>query len=320
MSMDDATNQVADEGAATSDDVDTNAAVGVEENGDEGQQFDEEGNPIEDQAGAGEDDDPEEELDLDDELKLKLPASKAAKIREGFLRQSDYTRKTQEIAEERKAVIAEREAVQAERQRVAEASEQELNARANLRLIDSRLAEYAKIDWNAWHDSDPLEAQKAFSQYQLTKDARARAQEYVSGLHQERTQAEKARSEAERQEAAARLQESAAVLARDIKGWGPDLAAKLMDFGQKEFGLSREELDEVDDPRLVKVLHAAFQWNEHQSQQKKARANVTAQAVRPAATVAKASAPPKGVDDRLSAEEWVRRRNEEVRRKREAAR
>lgn len=266
--------------------------TGVETEVHEETQFDDDGNPIEDQAEE------EEEIELDDDLKLKLPKSQAEKLRLAAMRQADYTRKTQELSEARKAF-------EAERQSTAHADEAELAARANVALIDRQLQNYAKVDWNAFNDTDPFEAQKAFQNYQLLKDHKANAQTFLE-------QAKAQRTERQQSEIATAVQAGAAELARDIPGWSPDLAAKLQDFGAKEFGLSRDDFDNVTDPRAVKLLHAAYQWQQHQTKAKKTQAIQKQQEVTPAATVSRAKAPATGLDDRLSTDEWLRRRNAQL--------
>lgn len=236
-----------------------------------------------------------EEIERDGR-RVKIPAW----LKPELMMQADYTRKTQELAEARRAFEAERATLQ-------QAGEAELSAHANLTLIDRQLAHYSKVDWNAWHDSDPFEAQKAFAQFQLLKDARAQTLGTLGSLRQQRTLKEQ-------QETAKRIEEGAAELARDIKDWSPATAAKLLDFGQKHYGFSRGDLDGIEDPRLVKVLHAAFQWEEHQSRQRRAQSHAAAQTSRPAEKVGGA-APKSGLDDRLSAEEWLRRRHEQLRKR-----
>jgi hypothetical protein len=256
------------------------------------------GDVSEDDATEGDANPTEEELEEieRDGKKAKIPSW----LKPELMMQADYTRKTQELAEARRAFEAERGNAQ-------QAGEAELSAHANLTLIDRQIGQYSKVDWNAWHDSDPFEAQKAFAQFQLLKDARTQTLGYLGSIRQERTIREQ-------QETAKRLEEGAAELARDIKDWSPQTAAKLMDFGQSHYGFSREDLDGIDDPRLVKVLHAACQWEEHQQKQRRAQSHAAAQTARPAAKVGGASPKP-GLDDRLSAEEWLRRRNEQLRKR-----
>src|SRR5688500_6509312 len=239
---------------------------------------------------SGEMDEAFEEIERDGR-RAKIPAW----LKPELMMQADYTRKTQELAEARRALEADRANVQ-------QASEAELSAHANLTMIDQQIGHYSKVDWNAWYDSDMPAAQKAFAKFQLLKDARAQVLGTLGKIREERTLKEQ-------QDTAKRLEEGAAELARDIKDWSPTTAAKLFDFGQSRYGFSREDLDGIDDPRLVKVLHAAFQWEEHQAQQRRAQNLLAAQTSRPAEKVGGATPKP-GLDDRLSAEEWLRRRNE----------
>ena len=243
----------------------------------------------------------EEEIDLDDDLKLKLPKSQAEKLRLAALRQQDYTRKTQELAEARKAF-------EAERQSLASADGEELTARANIALIDRQIAQYANVNWSQAFDQDPFEAQKAFAQYQLLQQGKQQAQEFLDRTSRERT-------ERQQQETAKRIQEGAAELQRDIPGWSPELSAKLQDYGAKTFGLTKDDFDSVTDPRAVKLLHAAYQWHQHEQGQKKAQSIQKQQEVTPAATGGKKAAPPTGLDDRLSSDEWLRRREAQLAKK-----
>lgn len=257
-------------------------------------QFDDDGNPIEDQAEE------EDEIEVDEETKLKLPKSQAEKLRQAMLRQADYTRKTQELAESRKAF-------EAERQAISQADENEMKGRAALLSIENRLAEYQKINWSAWQQSDPFAAQEAFTQYQLLKDAKSQVSTHLDTMKQERTLREQ-------QEAAKRLEEGAAKLSEAIKDWSPQKAAKLLDVAQKDYGFSKEDMDGIDDHRVILVLNDAAAWREHQAQQKKAQATQKQAAVQPAAKASSGGSPvkPGALDDRLSAEEWLRRRNAQL--------
>lgn len=264
------------------------------------QQLDEDGNPIEDQAEPEEEE--FEEIERDGK-KAKVPAW----LKSELMMQADYTRKTQELAEARKAIEAERTAFQ-------QASDAEISARANLATISQQ---YQSIQdevvknygtWDAFHDADPFEAAKAEGRINRLRDAHGQTTQYLGHLQQERTFNEQ-------REAAKRLEEGAAEISKAIPEWSPTHAAKLVEAGQKHFGFSKEDLDGIDDPKLVIALNAAVKWLEHEERTKKAKSIVKAQEVQPAAKVGRSSAPPTGLDDRLSAEEWMRRRNAQVRKR-----
>lgn len=275
-------------------DVNTEVEQEVEQEAHEAEaELDEDGNPIE-REPAEED---SEEIDLEGQ-KYKIPKA----VKPLLMMQADYTRKTQEVAEERKAIQAEREAV-------SKASAEEIGAHARIVAIDEQLAEYNRIDWDAWEDQDPIAAQSGWRKFQQLQNGRGQAAHTLSQLTQQRTLAEQ-------QETAKRIEEGRQVLEKDIPGWSPDLGAKLLDFGCKQFGFERSEIEEFTDPRMVKVLHAAFEGLKAQTKQQTAAKVTKVQEVQPAAKVAVNPAPKQGLDDRLSTAEWMRRRNEQARKAR----
>ena len=88
------------------------------------------------------------ELELDGETHV-LPAA----LKGAFLRQADYTRKTQELAEHRRALEAERRAMAEHR----DAMQGELGDRAVLAALDRSLDEYEGVDWDALAQTEPAE-------------------------------------------------------------------------------------------------------------------------------------------------------------------
>lgn len=216
-----------------------------------------------------------------------------------LLMQADYTRKTQELAASRRAFEAERDAA-------SHVNQAERSAEANLILIDRQIDHFSKLDWNAAYDGDAAAAQKSFIQFQLLKDAR---RETLGFLDQLRAQ----RISKEQQETAKRLEECDSAMAKHLPEWSPSAAAKLKQEGMRYFGFPADDLDGIDNPRILLALHAAVQWKDHLAKQQKAEALERQVQVIPAARPGKGSAPSAGLDDRLSAEEWLRRRNEQVR-------
>jgi hypothetical protein len=226
------------------------------------------------------------ELELDGATHTLPIALKGA-----FLRQADYTRKTQELADQRRALEAERAAA-------AGAS----HARVQLAAIDHQLSGFRDLDWNTLAQQDPEGAQALWASFQRLGQARAHAaQAAAQHAHGERLKADR--------EAAEAMAETGRALARDIPGWSPELAAKLADYAISQ-GVTADELRAASDPRIWKVLHKAFQA-EHGA----ARGDAAAKApvVRPAVTVAGAAAGSGGVRDELGTKEWMRRRNEQIR-------
>ena len=77
----------------------------------------------------------------------------------GYSRTSDYTRKTQKVSEERKALEAEAAAVREERQRYAQV----------LTNLESQLQVEKEPNWAELFEKDPIEASKQFALYQSRK-------------------------------------------------------------------------------------------------------------------------------------------------------
>jgi hypothetical protein len=261
-------------------------------------QLDEDGNPIEDPStGSGQAENDVEEIEHDGR-KYQVPKA----LKEAFLRQADYTRKTQEVADLRRAVEAERQAIRG-------AGEAEVAARAQLVTIDQQLAYYNRIDWDAWEDQDPFEAQKGWRQFQQLQNARGQAAGQFA-------QAAQQRHLVQQQETARLIEEGRAVLAREIKDWSPRLAEALLEHGVRQYGFQRGEIEEFTDPRMVKVLHDAWQFRSLNQKQQQAQRHAAAQSAQPAARVGTSASPPQGLADNLSVDEWARRRNEQVRKRR----
>ena len=275
---------------AEADDVNSDAEAEVET-----EELDEHGQPAE--TAEAEEAEPEDELEeIEREGKTyKIPAA----LKPELMMQADYTRKTQELAAERKAVAEQRSMVE-------QASEAELNAYAALWSIDQQLAAYLKVDWDSLADKNPLEAQKAFQKFQILKDQRGHAAAFLA----------KSKSDRElqkQQETARRMEQGRAELDRAIPGWSTGTAARLVDFAAEEFGFTPDELDDIHDPRIARVLYAAFQHQETSRKAAAANKHLKAQQVQPAPKVA-AGAPPKAkADDRASIDAWMQQRNKQVR-------
>lgn len=233
-------------------------------------------------------------------------------LKAAFLRQADYTRKTQEVAEQRRALESEQARVQ-QMDRWAREHTAEIG---QLVAIDGRLAQFAQVNWQQWSQQDPVAAQTAFFEYQQLKDARGQT---VASLQQRDAQ----RAQAEERDRATRLAEGRAQLAKAIPGWNDTKSAELGRFGIATYGLKAEEVDNLTDPRLVRVLHDASLWRQHEAKQR-AAAKATQPATPPAQPVTvigarKAALPVAAsspTSDRLSTAEWMKRREAELAKRR----
>jgi hypothetical protein len=230
------------------------------------------------------------EIELDGEV-YEIPAA----LKGAFLRQADYTRKTQDLAEQRRAVEAERRAL-AEHRRAADRA---LSDHAYLAALDDQLESFSGVDWQGLAHEDPQRAEALWSSYQEMEALRGR---YAQALAHRESQRE---LEAAR-EAAERMAETGRTLQQEIDGWSPDTAAKLVAYAQA-FGVTLEELAETADARLWKLLHKA--WRADQADQQANAAGV--QGLRPAVTVTGAASAG-GIRDELATRDWMARRSAQV--------
>ena len=276
------------------DQVESEALETVEEEelqDDLGQDSDEE--QPDDESQPEEEDEDEEELDLDGQ-KYKIPKA----LKPLVMMQSDYTQKTQQLAEQRRAF----EAQQVQTQQTIQ---QNIDDIATIRAIENRVNYLSQVDFRALSDNDPLQAQQLFIELQQLKDTKQNVINNISQREQQRqTQAEMQKQQM--------LEQGNATLAKELPGWGKDMAVKIMTFAQTDLGFSPQELQQITDPRIVKALHAAMIGQ--QVLKKSTGAKPKAAEAKPVRTVGKGSPATKD-ERRMSTDDWMKARNAQIQKK-----
>lgn len=256
------------------------------------------------EEAEGEDEETSEADDDTDEVEVDGVKYRVPKALKGaFMMNADYTRKTQEVADQRKAL----EEQQQKFRQQAEAHQQSLRDHAKLVSLDEQLEQFGKVNWNALEADDPLRAQSLWRQYQQVKDAR-------QNLAGELAHREQQRALETQRERAKRLEEGQEVLRREIKGWGPDLAREVSEFGMS-MGLTKAEVASLDDPRAVKILHAAMVGHKILSKQMAQAKKPAAPDAKPVPKVGKGTAPTVKNPERMSTDEWMRHRQDQLRKR-----
>jgi len=216
-------------------------------------------------------------------------------LKDAVMRQSDYTTKTQEVSEQRRAL----EAQQQQFEQVVQAQQRNLQGHAQLAALQSQLEQYSNVNWSQFSEEDPASAQQAFFQYQQLKDA-------SQNLSQQIQQQEQVALQEQRNYYAKRLEQGKAELARDIPDWSPAKAAAIAEHG-RTYGFEDSELQTISDPRMVKALHDAMMYR--QSLKK---------ATTPPQTKAKPAAKVRGKatvqkdPDKMTSDEWLKWRNKQI--------
>ena len=248
----------------------------------------------------GDESSPDEDLEEFDWNGKKIVGPKG--LKDGVLMQADYTRKTQEVAA--KARELEDRAKHIEQQ--SKASEEEMTARAAIISIDSDLKSYENVDWDAWEAQDLFAAQAGFRKFQQLKEARGQVTSFLG-------EKQKARTEQTQQETAKRLQETRQYAEKEIKGWSPELDSKITDFATKELGFDWNTLKGAYNPAVYRTLYLAHIGHAALQKQSTAPKPTGQPAPQPLTKItARANPPPTGLDDRLSLDEWTKRRNAQL--------
>jgi len=219
----------------------------------------------EDETSEADDDgENEDSQEQPQSLKLKVNGEEIDKPLEEVIALAqqglDYTKKTQEVAEQRKALEDYAQTIKVQEQNFMQ--QVELNNAligdiAKLQSVDNQLAQFDQVNWQELSDTDFVEAQKLFFTYnQLQQQRSTLAQDL--GQKQQQLQAQQAQSVQER------IVKGKEILAKEIPNWSRETSQAIISTG-KEYGFSDDELGMIVDPRHVKVLHDAMQWRKLQA-------------------------------------------------------
>ena len=221
-------------------------------------------------------------------------------LKGAIMRQSDYTTKTQEVAEQRKDL-------EADRQRFQEAIQLQTahtEAYTQLGILDQQLAYYNGLDWNTWAAQDPNAAQQAQIQLNGIREQRTQVMEKLNSSQAESQQ--KAHTETARV-----VEANRAKIEKTVPNWSSDTEKAVFDFGIQS-GLTESQLAGTNyDPVLIGILNKARLFDELQQKQtgskpKKSEPVPQATRVKPKRTAQK------GLHDGLSVDEWMKRREAQI--------
>ena len=187
----------------------------------------------------------------DDEVDLTLD-----ELQSGYMRQSDYTRKTQQVAEGRKQAEAELQALEAQRHSYAE----------QLAAVEAALqqSEPSEEYWTHLQENDPIEFLSQKEAYRSRQDALALAKTERERVQQEQMAAYEA-------QAKERLKQEGQTLLEAIPEWrDPDTMQReknaVYTYANRHLGFSPEELKNASDHRAVVTFRKAYLYDELMSQ------------------------------------------------------
>jgi len=174
-------------------------------------------------------------------------------LQKGYSRTQDYTRKTQQIAETRKAVEAEAGAIRAEREQYAQllgALKQQLESTE------------APIDMDRLYNEDPIE-------WVRQSEVMRQKQDKLAAIQSEQQRLSQLTAQQRAQEMNAHLATQQEALIQAVPEWKDSKKAQaekalLVEFGKK-IGFSDDELKNVYDHRAVVALRKAALYDQMMS-------------------------------------------------------
>lgn len=239
-----ADSQPEDEGEAEVVEDEVEATADESEEAEDGQTEDEEGeaDTEEEDADADESDDTPKEPEF-----LEIDGEKVSvdEVKLGYLRQSDYTRKTQAVAEQRKAADEERTFV-------ASALNSVLTA------VGADIQRWQGVDWERVAAENP-------EQYRQAKQAYEHSQTLFNGIRQQTDEIIAREEQAKKEALVAHAQQSVSILKTTLPGWSNELYAQIGEFARNELGFDADEFNNFSDHRAIVAIYEAMQYRKGKS-------------------------------------------------------
>lgn len=184
--------------------------------------------------------------------KYKLPKE----LKGALLRHSDYTKKTQEVAEAKKRIDSEQQTFR----QTVESRNQEFKTYAEVHNLESKIGEYDKFfasaEWQEVIDNDTPRALRAQDEYRALHNQRNQRAQEIS-------QKERERSQTQQQHVAKLEEETRSTLLREIKGWGTELESNLASYAKSQ-GFADHVMSSglKSDAVAVKTIHKAYLYDQ----------------------------------------------------------
>ncbi|RSE91214.1 hypothetical protein [Achromobacter aegrifaciens] len=234
-----------------------------------GQPGDEQDEDPQGDPDGGADDQPAGELSDDQVVEWETGSGEkfsapVAELKAGYMRNQDYTHKTQELSRERDSF---NERVQQQFQQIHQYAQDIGALQLQHRIIQQLEANIAQIN----RYDDPTGYSSAVSELMMATKQRDGLAARLQDAQQARTHEQNQAFLAAQKQAAAELSTGPAA----IPGFGKELVQKLNVTG-REYGFSPEEMSTITDPRHIRVLHDAMKYRELQAKKPAALKKVQA--------------------------------------------
>jgi hypothetical protein len=221
------------------------------------------------------------------------------KLKDALLRQSDYTKKMQDVSVQRKAV----EQQQAALEQQAAFQQETIQDVAAVKALEQQIEQYNALNWDELYQQDVGQASALDRQ---KRELESQRQQTINRLDQRQAQFQSQRAE----QHAKALEKGQEVLSKEIDGWSPELGKQIADYGVSQ-GLSAQAMASVVDPVHVKLLDKARRYDELVAKQK-AKPKAQAEPPKAAVKVKGKRANPTKDPDKMSMNEWLAMREKQI--------
>jgi len=187
----------------------------------------------------------------------------------GYSRQSDYTRKTQEIAGERKGMEELQQQYNSQVAQIQQERQQYMDALQNIITSSAEgMSKYADTDWDALRESDPIE-------YVTQREELRQSQEKIQAMQREQYAAQQRQNEQTTQMRSRIVQEEYGKLVEALPEWADEdkqkkLASEIRSYAGAQ-GFTEEELNSLVDHRSLLVLMKAKKYDQLQNSDVKSK-------------------------------------------------
>jgi hypothetical protein len=263
----------------------------------------EEAEDIEDDAEEVDDDDDEgdegapafERVNYDGK-DYEVPAA----LKDALLRQSDYTRKTQEVSEQRKAL----EERAAEMTEMVQLRDQQFQEAATIMAFDQQIQQYEAVNWDALMAEDPEAFQRLdFERRKLEKTREAANQQ----LHQRSAEV----SQAQHAQLAKAAEKTRASLKEKYSDWSPELEEEMAQFAIS-MGVPERQLRTTVDQGVLEILYKAHKFDKIERKRQSASKKAKPTPAEPATRVRGRKQGGRTNPDKMSMTEWTKWRESQI--------
>lgn len=218
----------------------------------EGESHEAEANDLDDEDETYEGDDTSQEFDImAAEVEVNGEEKTVEELKSGYLRQQDYTRKTQALSEEKKAFSEVQAAVLQERAQYAEA----------LPMLAQQIQQSVEQepDWDTLYDTDPTLAAKAERQWRKQLEQK---QQQLQAVHAEQQRMQQLEQQRVAQMQSRFVEEQRQILPDVIPEWrdakvAAQEAGEIRDF-LLQSGFQEADIDGMNSAVVVKMARLAM--------------------------------------------------------------